>query len=524
MKCEIPFLEEVADGSNFEFNDSNIEKMFGHEAAEREKVTRLKSYYLKKNDYESVKSNSSLKIVVGFKGTGKSAVMKVCYQEDVEEKIPCLWIRPDDVSELYEEILSAKDNLKMITLWKKGLARLIASRLAENIVLSDSHDKDLIVKWAEDSGYRQKDLISQLTSKFKPIYEKYIQVKTENIDEIGEHHILQRLLKKQEIRIYIDDLDRGWAASPTDRLRISTLLNALGDLTSDIDGLIARISLRTDVYTLVRQTEEFTDKFDGSTVWCKWTNHDILVALFVRVYSFFDIPVDTNAVRQLEQHEIWTRLGLVFEDRFRDTRIWNNAPIYRVLMSLVRRRPRDIVKICTLSARSAHNREAKKISGHDMHSMLDDYSADRMTDIINEFRSEFSNIKELLYRMGPTSKEITTKKNDRYKYTTQELFEKIKNVNQNIDLKFPNSSSVFDIHSVAHFLYKIGFITARKDIEGKKYRVYYEDNKQLLTKSAGDMGYAWEIHPAYRSTLFKHSKDSLNWEETINEFGNEIEG
>ena len=70
------------------------------------------------------------------------------------------------------------------------------------------------------------------------------------------------------------------------------------------------------------------------------------------------------------------------------------------------------------------------------------------------------------------------------------------------------------MHQIAHFLYKIGFITGRKrDTSNKITRVYYDEAPYLLNVNTGDGGYSWEIHPAYRGALAKGINDY--WESTL---------
>lgn len=500
----------------YKLNEETIASLFGHEAAEREDPERLKQYFVKRSDYESVVSNRPLKIVIGFKGVGKSAVLKVAYLEDIANGIPAIWIRPDDISELYSELTSESNNLKLITLWKKGLSKVIASRLAEEMGFAANEDSINAIKWAQETGYRSKDLVSQLAEAFKPLVEKYITNNPGAPNNVGEHHILERLLKKKKVKLYIDDLDRGWEATESDIKRLAALVNALGDLTSDIQGLAVRISLRTDVYALIRSSAEFTDKFETSEVWCSWSNHEILIALVKRIYSHFGINVPDEDINKMRQSQIANYLSPLFAQRFNGAKCWANAPIYRVIMSLIRRRPRDLVKLCTLAAKEAYLNNSKEICGTHIYSILDTYSAGRMQDIINEFHSESPIIEELLYNLGPTSKEFKEKKKDRYLFKTDELYAKIRNVMSNVRVVFANNKNP-DFHDVAKFLFKIGFITATKTVEGKYIdRLYFEDKKQLLERTVGDLGYSWEIHPAYRGALYKKLNLDNLWQDSIN--------
>ena len=88
--------------------------------------------------------------------------------------------------------------------------------------------------------------------------------------------VIDQFTKTGNIYIYLDDLDRGWEGRSQDIKRISALLNAIRDMSSDTPGLHFRVSLRSDVYYLVRTSDESTDKIEGSVVWQSWTNHEFL--------------------------------------------------------------------------------------------------------------------------------------------------------------------------------------------------------------------------------------------------------
>jgi hypothetical protein len=54
--------------------------------------------------------------------------------------------------------------------------------------------------------------------------------------------------------------------------------------------------------------------------------------------------------------------------------------------------------------------------------------------------------------------------------------------------------------ALAEFLYKIDFITARKDTNDEIVRRFFEQNR-ILQNQFADFGFHWEIHPAYRWAL-----------------------
>jgi hypothetical protein len=88
MVMDRPFSEEV------------IQEIFGHEAAEDENKHRLRQYYFKSKIFDRVCSDLSLRILVGHKGIGKSALISIAMQEDTDRGTLAILIRPDDVHEI----------------------------------------------------------------------------------------------------------------------------------------------------------------------------------------------------------------------------------------------------------------------------------------------------------------------------------------------------------------------------------------------------------------------------------------
>ena len=72
------------------FSDENIQAMFGHEAAENERPERLRQYYFKSQTYDRVTADLPLRMLVGQKGIGKSALFAVAQAEDADGGRPCV--------------------------------------------------------------------------------------------------------------------------------------------------------------------------------------------------------------------------------------------------------------------------------------------------------------------------------------------------------------------------------------------------------------------------------------------------
>ena len=87
-------------------------------------------------------------------------------------------------------------------------------------------------------------------------FEKYIS--NEEHPESGERGVLERMIKNKKIRLFLDDFDLDWKGNSSGILKIKSLLLSLSDMSSDMEGLSVRITLRTDVYEMIRN-EEFSE-------------------------------------------------------------------------------------------------------------------------------------------------------------------------------------------------------------------------------------------------------------------------
>lgn len=465
-----------------DFTEDNIYRLFGNEAAENETLSRLKEYYFKSKTYEHIVGALPLRILVGHKGIGKSALFKVAISEDPERGLLPVMIRPDDVAGIGNE---TTDFLSLISEWKNGLIRIVSRKIMESMGLDDGSGVLSKINWY--SG----QVISLLVNSVK-LVEKQVDL------DPSKKLLIENFLRKRVITIYIDDLDRGWEGKRHDIRKISALLNAVRDLSSENEGMNFRIALRSDVYFLYRTSDESTDKIEGSVIWYSWVNHDILLLLVKRIETFFGRTLDERAASEWPQAYVASFLDSIMEPRFYGLGRWENIPTYRMLMSLIRKRPRDLIKLCTLAARRAFEDGAVLIGTPHFTAVFEEYSQGRIQDTINEYRSELPAIERLVMNMKPSRREKTTQ--ETYTYSTDQLVRKLKDVRQTGDFRFADDT-IADEKLLAQFLFKINFLTARKSLaNGEIQRKYFEENRYLSNEFA-DFGYAWEVHPAYRWAL-----------------------
>jgi hypothetical protein len=462
-----------------QFDDETIRALFGTDTAEDEDPRRLKEYFFRNKSYQNIRSALPLRILVGHKGIGKSALLRMSHIEDQEQNTLSLWVQPND---LILEKSAEKTFLEKISGYKILISRAIYTKSLEALGLtSESHATITL----QNAG---KQIVSALL-------ERAISATGADADQ-QTNNLRKAFTSDREIRVYIDDIDRGWKATTDDINNISALVNAARDLTNENQNIKIRIGLRSDAYYLYRTSDESTDKVESNVVRLSWSRHDVLSVMALRVASYFGRSFDPVVLEEMDQKTIAKEIHPVIEERFSVGRgHWDGAPIHIVLLSLNRNRPRDLIKLLTAAAQAAYQRGNTRIMSADLEGVFSDYSHGRITDLTLEFKSEMPDIEALLYNMKPSAKE-QKEKEKRWLYSNDELIRKIKNIKQNHNFYFTNGRPTTE-RAIAEFLYKIDFIIARDEDESGQAKWTHFDQNRMLQSQFVDFGYKWEVHPAY---------------------------
>ncbi len=329
-------------------------------------------------------------------------------------------MRPDDLQDFQFD--DTTDLNVLIRNWKTGLIDLISNKIISFV--GDAHDASVSRLLARTGGVLQNSLLVYFKEKLKVPLDPVVKA------------TLSKFVSMQRIFVYIDDLDRGWEGRPIDIRRISALLNALRDMSSDFKGLYFRVALRADVYFLIQTSDESTDKIEGSVIWYSWTNHEIFKILVKRVGLFFNRQLNESQLSGMQQWPMAQILDEIMELGFDGQGHWENAPMYRVLLSLIRKRPRDLIKLCSEAATNARKFDRRVLTTQDFKAVFEKYSQGRLQDTINEYRTELPKIDRLLFEKKPTT--LEKKAALSYQYTTR-----------NCSRKFAQFSNMVNLPSLA---------------------------------------------------------------------------
>lgn len=467
------------------FTDAKTEEIFGAEDAEGEPTHRFKEYFVANKSYEKLTEELPIRILVGHKGVGKSALLKRAYLENEESGRLAVFIQPGDVEEIAQDIRTADFN-RLIESWKRGIIRVIAKKAAEKLGAEVADQK--LSGWAVNITKGISNTVFDFLTILRP-----------NIAGQIEQSIFESFAREKKIYIYIDDIDRGWKASTSDISNISALLNAIRDLGNNDSNMRCRIALRTDVYYLVRTSDESTDKIERNIIQLTWTNHEILCLTAFRIARSMGKKISYEQIRSMKQGDISREiLSQVIEEKFIGEGHWSKAPIHRVLLSLCRARPRDLIKLFHGAAKAAYKNNHNIISTHDLESSFPRYSEERLQDLVNEFKSELPQIQSVLLQFRPIRRQ--GRASESFLFSRDKIVLKIKSIKQHVSTNFTSGKSSSDIELLT-FLYKIDFLQARAmEEDGSIVRRNF-DQSRFLVNPTTDFGFDMEVHPAYRWAL-----------------------
>jgi hypothetical protein len=199
-------------------------------------------------------------------------LLKRAKLHDDDDNVLSVWLTPGDISAVATRD-SGSDFTKLVEYWKQGIFAIIAKH-----VLGDAANEMLNKEKIGGFASRIATFIPAITAKFS----EKIGIASAEVNRA----VVANFNKTGVINVYIDDIDRGWSASKSDIKNISALLNAMRDISGGDRRIRFRIGLRSDVYFLVRTSDESTDKIEANVVWLSWSNHEVLCIMAKRIETF----------------------------------------------------------------------------------------------------------------------------------------------------------------------------------------------------------------------------------------------
>jgi hypothetical protein len=471
---------------------------FGNEAADDVDATELASYFVEQDAFHKfLDKRKKLLVATARKGVGKSALLEWIAMKISEKDKHALVIKVRGADlvrskfHLPSDPVTPNDHIQD---WMIRLCALVNRQLAIQLNIGFDDDKITLIETAELEGYKSRNLVGCLVDRLQTLFSKAIA--TTKIPAKNEVELLKRVKtgNEREVWIVIDDLDATYQKTDAESLSLTTFFSACRYLTHDVKGVFFRVSMRTDVWALLRRYDESLDKVEQYVSEILWYQEDFLKLLALRVMvslsnlglSLTDFPRGIDAPGEQEK-----MLDMVFVP----TMEWGDKAVktYKVIYTLSYERPRWAIQLCKLAQEAALRRRARYITKESIDEIWGEYGAKRIADLVVEHRHQCPQVEELLNGFRGSERLLTR----------GALFNWITNrISNHMDV-WIEGERTRSPKDVAKFLYRIGFIVARSDNDGEGYEHYRFDQMPdfLSARTDEDFGVKWEIHPCYREAL-----------------------
>lgn len=386
----------------------------GEGIAEQEK-DKLKYYFVETPEYRAALDKNHV-LIVGDKGTGKTALHLRLVDELSKEKNVFLITLKPEAHELLDDINIAKifttkpsKRSFFLSLWKLVIFSKLLLSISERVLASpDCHspaEKKILMFADEHSTFLESNIygvMKKLCRKsgddiraetLESVYDSYIGPLSDNI----RNYFASHSMKYQKIILLADNLDKTWDNNYDLDLQ-SELVLALLEVNSFIQKLIPtnggnNISvqevffLRKDIYEFIRKRHPDPDKMAINTMEINWApRKDLLKEMIEKRFQY---------VLQLGSKE---EAKAVWENHFSLDRQLIKHP-FDIIFEVINPRPRDLIVFVTRLFETAYNYGRDKVTPEDFDNTLEIYSSIINQNIIAEIKAEFPYVEGLLVEL-----------------------------------------------------------------------------------------------------------------------------
>ncbi|NMV36496.1 P-loop ATPase, Sll1717 family [Ralstonia insidiosa] len=480
----------------------NDKSLFGNDAGEDENIEVLASYFVNQDSFDDFLDDSvRLQVARGRKGMGKSALLsKFAYELSKTDSKPLIvQVVPSNLSGLQTPPATQNHGI-LENYWKQVICQSINYEMAKAIGFAWKDDQITLVDGAEIAGFKGKNIIGALASRllgkvnlFGSIEFKYGQSGIQNNEQLLKR-IQEEGSDARQVWFLLDDIDSKFQNTPEQKAYISSFFSACRTLIREIQGISIRATVRTDVWTSLRDAEDL-DKFEQYVCDIDWNASQQKDILVKRIYAYV---MRRHAKSYVAKN--WTmdkHPDDIIELAFTRRMTWGNSgvPPVHVLRILAAGRPRWMAQLCKLAGLNATKKNKNRIGIGEINEAMDKFGVNRLSDLYKEHNHQFSDLQKLIESFSGGER----------RYSTDDLMKKI----MGSFIKNRGAGGIADVDGepfrdswqIAHFLFKCGFIVGHKSVGSPEFVTYAMRPDLLQVATNLDDGMIWEIQPSYRTVL-----------------------
>lgn len=425
---------------------------FGDTTAENDRAM-LSSAFIETADFRTLIESDDRTVVVGRRGTGKSALfLQLKEHWGKDKKILILSFSPDDTQIIgFRSILRpfvgsfnlARAATKL--LWRYAMLMEIACYISSHYKLSSQISSDSLLnehikKWSEVSG--------DILRKCRVIAKEYLDVNNPeesigdlqfnlNISDVESKIISHLRRADRHVVILMDKLDEGYEPDNIEIGIIAGLAYASIELNHKTECIRPIVFLRDNIFrALSREDPDYSRNIEGQVIRLHWEWAQLLMLTAKRMKVAFNLEIEKD-------QRVWDRCA-AGDLKGRDG--------FKKCLQFTLYRPRDLLSLLNESFYCAFRAGRDTVINEDLEYAAKSISIARLEDLWKEYQKIFPSIQIITSSFRNIEPRLTVYSALRKIESCYELIE------ENSDAKALSEVNLLKPSGILQSLYSVGFI------------------------------------------------------------------
>ena len=402
-------------------------------------------------DYRSLLEENSRRVVVGRRGTGKSAIFyKLQKHWASEPKALTVELTPVETDVIGLRPIVTLFGTKPSYLraacrlaWQYALLQEILSELAKNYKVRADHELRHIVELAKSVEKRRQEYYAASLGRLETSVDKTVPVenrvsslaKSLELDDLTS--LTERALtaSRSSLQVIADKLDEGYEPDVIGVATLSGLVYAFEALSSSLPRTTSTLFLRDNIFRAIQiRDPDYSRNIEGDVLRLHWDEYHLFNMICNRIRIAFNLDQE-NSLRT------WNKVT---------ARDLQGMEGFRHCLRLTLYRPRDLVSLLNSSFNHARSHDRSTIVNQDVEASAREISSSRLDDLKKEYSEVIPGIGQLVSVFASGKTELSLAE-----------IEDLTNPLQSMtDLKPAEMQTLAIIRSpedVVHALYSVGF-------------------------------------------------------------------
>lgn len=348
-------------------------------------------------DYRSLLEDHIRRIVVGRRGTGKSALFyKLKHHWDSEAKTAIVEITPSET-----EIIGLRPIIAIFgpkhsyiraastIAWQYALLQEILSTFSNHYKVRSeqefTHLPDLARLWRRGGDNVAARLFHALEMKvdMRASVEKRVATLAQTLEINNLTALAGEVLNiaKFNLRIIADRLDEGYEPDVTGVAMLTGLVYAFDKLSSAIPNTSTTVFLRDNIFRAIQAHDpDYSRNLEGDVLRLHWDEYHLFNMICNRIRQAFDIKQQKNL-------RVWNQVT---------ARDLEGMDGFRQCLRLTLYRPRDLLSLLNSAFNHARSHHRDTIVNDDIEASAREISCSRLDDLKKEYREVIPGITRLI--------------------------------------------------------------------------------------------------------------------------------